>query len=319
MKRGVFETLRRGLDNTFVNWPLIAIRVVEGIVFILLAIVVGVAVLVPILVSIGIEFAEISSPEDIQGAALSLLGKWTLLLWIAAAVVGLLFVLAILHSFVEAGCARVYVDGEIAAGPAESGARSRFRAFAMDRWASGGWQGWWTVFWIYNLAWGAASVILLLPLLPTIVLMLVFREEPAIAAGTGCLGLLLTLMLAIAVAVVTGMWSNRAIAEWAAHRTGAAASLKVAWAALRADLGRHLLIAAAILIVALAGSSVFASFSFLAAFGQTMNDAAIFSLFALPLRMAGSILNMIFSSIVACWALASYSALAVERRVLNEE
>lgn len=314
MKRGVFDTLRRGLDNTLVNWPLIAIRVAEGIVFVLLAIATAIAVLVPIFVSIGIELAEIATPDDIERAAFSLLEKWTLLIWVVVAILVLTLIMIVIHAFVEAGCARVYVDGERAAGPAVEGLRARFRTFAMDRWLAGGRSGWWTVFWIYNLAWGAASIFLLIPLLPTLALMLILRDQPAIAAGTGCLGLLLTLMLGLVVAIVTGIWSNRAIAEWAAHGTGAATSLTVAWTALRMDFARHLLLALAIIVVALAGSSVFASFSFLSVFGHAMNDAAIFNLFTMPLRMLSSFFNMIFSSLVSGWALASYSALAVEAR-----
>lgn len=314
MKRGVFDTLRRGLDNMLVNWPLVAIRVGEGVLFGVIAVIAAFAVLVPILVSVGIELAEISTPDDLQHAAFSLLEKWPLFVWVFVAVLVLTILFVAVHAAVEAGCARVYVDGERRAGPAVEGPRARFRAFSMERWFSGARGGWWPVFWIYNFAWGLAGLILLIPLLPTLAVTLLFQDEPAVAITGGCVGLLLTMTLAFLVTIVTGIWTNRAIADWATNRTGPAASLATAWAALKADLGRHVLIAIALVIVALAGSSLFASFSFLGAFGQVLHERALFNLFSLPLRFAGSLLNMIFSAFVSGWALAAYSALAVETK-----
>ena len=126
-------------------------------------------------------------------------------------------------------------------------------------------------------------------------------------------------MLGILVAIITNIWANRAIADWATLGTGAGKSLSHAWAAMKADLGRHVLLALALVIVALAGSSVFASFSAVGAFGQVMHERAIFGLVSLPLRFVGTFLNMIFSSFVSGWALASFAALSVEGKGLPED
>lgn len=312
MKRNAFDVLRRGLDNTIANRGLIVVRLVETLVFAAIAVLTVLVVLVPIALSVGIEFSQLSTPEDVASALLSLMQQWILLVWIfvALSIVTLIFVA--LHAFVEAGCARVYVDGERIAGPAAEGERSRYHVFTVERWYTGAKDGWWTVFWIYNFAWGVAGLIFLIPLLPTLIITLVFRETPAVAITGGCIGLVVTVMLMIVVGFVTGMWTERAIVDWAAHRTTASTALADAWQAIKRDLGRHLLVAVAMIVVAVAGSSLFAGFSYLAAFGQMMNDSTAFAIMTMPLRMVGMFFNSIFSAIVSSWYLASYAALAME-------
>lgn len=314
MKRGVIDVLRRALDDTIANWPLILLRIGEAIVFTLIAVGAIFVLLVPVAVSVGLSVAKLHTPEDVEQALLLLAGKWMLLVWLlfGVLVLGLLFVA--IHSFVAAGCARVLVDAERLGGPANEGPRSRFRVFSMDRWMGGGAAGWWTVFWIYNLAWGAAGLIFLIPLIPTALLMLVFREQAPLLIGTGCVGLALTLMLMLFVGLVTGMWTTRAVVDWAANGTGAAESLSGAWKSFRADLGRHVLIAFAAIVIAMAGSSFFASFSFFAAFGRSMGSHGMFSLITLPIRFIGSLGSTAFSSAVTSWFVAAYAALTVENR-----
>ena len=314
MKRGGFETLRRGLDNAIANWGLIVIRFIEMFVLAALAIASALAILLPILVSIGIDLADIQTPEGIENAYLALLDRWMLWIWIFVGICVLMLLFVALHSVVEAGCARVAVDADRVAGPAVEGPRSRYHVYSTSRWWAGAKDGWWTVFWIYNLAWGVAGLILLVPLLPTLALTLIFREEPGIAIASGCIGLAISVMLMIVVGVVTGIWTNRAIADWAVQRTGAAASLSGAWRALKADLGRHLLIAVMMIIIAIAGSSLFSTFSFFASFGETMHRTMSVSFFTMPLRLFGTVLNWAFSGFVGCWMFAAYAALAVETK-----
>lgn len=314
MKRNVFDVLRRSLDNTIANWGLVVVRLVETLVFVAIIVLAAIAVFVPIAVSIGIELGQIATPEDIESAFVGLMEKWILLVWIFLAICLVTIVFVALHAFVEAGCARVYVDGERAAGPAAEGLRTRFHTFSTRRWLEGAKDGWWTVFWIYNLAWGVAGLLFLIPLLPTLIITLVFRDQPAVAITGGCIGLVVTVLLMIVVGVVTGMWTNRAIADRAVQQMGASAALSGAWRALKADLGRHLLIAVVMIVVTIAGSSFFASFSYFAAFGEIIHKTAIFNIVTLPLRLIGTILSSIFSAAVASWYLASYAALAVETK-----
>jgi hypothetical protein len=279
-----------------------------------LAVITVIAALVPILVSVGIELSKITTPDDFENAVLALMGRWILLVWIVVAITVLLLVFMAMHAFVEAGSARVYVDGERRAGAGMTGPRSRFGVFSTERWLAGAKDGWWTLFWIYNVAWGAACVILLIPLLPTVMgMLLTFRDQQGAAVAIGCVGIAFTMLLLIVVGALTGMWINRSINEWAAHGYGVRESLAAGRAAMRVDFGRHLLIFIAMFVVAMAGASFFSSFSLFAAFGDVFSSrhSGINFSFA-PIRLFGSLLNSVFSSFVSAWYLASYSALATE-------
>lgn len=311
MRRGAFEILRRGLDNAIANWQLVALRFGETMLFGFLAVVTAVAMIVPTLVTLGIALSDLKNPEDLLSVATSLMSKWVVLLWIAVAVLMLLVLFVALHAFVEAGRARQLVDGERAAGPGD-GPRSRFTVFSFREWLAHAAAGWWPLFWMYNAAWSAAALILFIPLLPTLILMVLFYERPAIAVSMGCLGLLLTVFLGIVVGVITAMWTTRAVAEWGLRGRTAREALSAGWRAMRADFGRHFLVALAAIVVGLAGSAFFASFSFFASFGEAFGQSGVFNLITLPIRLAGSILSSLFSAAVSTWYLASYAALAVE-------
>jgi hypothetical protein len=313
VKRGVFDTLRRGFDDNVANWPLIAIRVAQMVLMFAIVFAGVLAVVVPLLLSIGIRVATLRSPEAISEAMLALLHNGLLIVWIVAGMLALFALIIAMSAFVEAGCARVYVDAERAAGPAAGGPRARFRVFTMQRFLSGATSGWWPVFWIYNLIWSVAALIVLAPLIVIAALMFVTRNNQPAMVLLGCGGLLLLFLVCIPIVVVTGMWANRAIVERAAGQLGTSDAISVAWRALRHDLGRHLGIAMAILVVAFAASSVAGSFSFIAAFGQIAGrNNGFIPLAMLPLRIFSQILSIACSAAVTSWYVASYAALAVE-------
>jgi hypothetical protein len=314
MKRGIFDTLRRGLDNALANWGVIVIRLVALVVMVALTIAAVLATVVPLLVSIGIRLADVREPGEIVSILETLGQRWVLIVCILLGLSLLMLVLVALQSLVVAGCARVQVDGDRLAGPAVDGPRSRYRAFSVQRWWAGATEGWWTVFWIYNIAWTLAGLILLIPLIPTLVVTLIAGENVPVMIAAGCLGLGLTFLLLIVVGVVTGIWVNRAVADCAVQPTGAMRALSGAWAAIKADLGRHVAIALAMIFIAIAGSSFFASFSYVAAAGEMMHRTAVVHFFTIPLRLLGTLANWAFSSFVASWVLGAYAALAVEMR-----
>jgi len=314
VKRGVFDVLRRALDNTLANWPLIAIRLAETVIFFIITIAAVLLILVPILVSVGVNLANMESPDDVASALFNLGTKWVLLLWILLGVSVLLMVFVAMHAFVEAGSARVYVDAERIAGPAVEGHRARFSVFSMERWLAGARDGWWTLFWVYNIAWTLASAILLVPLLPTYAIMRSLQDaQPGVAMATGCLGLALTLFVFFLVAIVTTIWVNRAIADWAVRRAGIRDALGAGWAAVKSDFGRLFLIALAVFVVAMAGSTFFASFSFFSSFGSMFSDSPAAMVVMLPVRILAALCSSAFSAAIASWFLAAYASVAAEQ------
>src|SRR5205807_55664 len=139
------------------------------------------------------------------------IGHWPLIVYLLLIITLLLGVLIAIHSFVEAGNAKIFVDAEHGAGATMPAPREKFRAFSMDRWLSGGRMSWWSVFWIYNATWSVAGLIIIIPLLLTLVGMLLVEENGARIA-LGCGGLAIAVIIGIPVAIIVAIWTQKAIA-----------------------------------------------------------------------------------------------------------
>ena len=152
--------------------------------------------------------------------------------------------------------------------------------------------------------------------------MLLVRETAGGVVATGCLGLRITLLLMIVVGVVTGMWVNAPIVDWAV------APLRRPRVARRglgrdprrprppsADRDRRRS------SWPWPARAFFASFSFFAAFGESSAENGSVNLSLVPAahrRLAAQLRS--FSAIVSAWYLAAYAALAIgvdDRRKLR--
>ena len=310
MKRSTTDVLRRGFDNTVANWPLILIRIAEGIVLLILAVVAVIAAIVPVVVSLGINSSMAQDPADAAEAVLAMLtDQWMIFLYVFAVATIILIVLLAIHSFVEAGSARVYVDGERAASAIAAPQRPAFRVFTVDRWLGGAKQDWWSVFWIYNIAWGVAGLIILAPLVVLLALMFVLQDNAPVLMGVTCLGLVVSLFIMLVVAIVTNVWCKKAIVVCVARTHRATGALGEAWREFRADMGRHVGVALILFLLTIVGSMMFASISFVGGF----NDSPGFVLALLPLQIFGSLANSVFSTIISAWFLACFAGLSAER------
>lgn len=311
MKHSVTDVIRRGFLNTIANWPLLLIRIAESIVLMLIAIAALIAVIIPVVLSLGVQAAAAQDPADAAAYMIGILAdKWAVIAYIVAVITIVLTVFVAVHSFVEAGSARVYIDGERIAGTDPLASRERFSVFSVDKWLSGGKTDWWSVFWIYNVAWGIASLILLLPALAILALMFLFQGNEAAIVGVGCLGIAFLVFFFVLVAIVTNIWCQKAIVVCVGRTHRTVGALGEAWREFRADAGRHIGVALILFLLMIVGSGVFASFSALGG----INDSPSWALAMMPMQMAGSLLNSVFSTIVAAWFLACFATLAVDVR-----
>lgn len=306
MKLTISDILRRGLDNTLANWQVIAIRIGEAILLALIVIAVAFLAIVPLLLGLGIT--SLNDPETLAAAIVGALASaWLVLLYAFAIIFVLVFIVMIVHSFIEAGCARVYIDGERAAGAAIDGDRARYRAFSFDRWWDGAKDGWWTIFWIYNLIWSVACLILLIPLLPTIATMFLFRDQEGVVACAGCFGLVAMVLLAIPVTIVAGVWTQKAIVVAMARDCGARDAVSTSWREVKLDFLRHVVVALALMAVSLVGSSLFGGISGALSFAS---PTPRLMLALMPFRVVLWVLSTAFSAAVGGWMLASFAALS---------
>lgn len=303
MKRSVTEVIRRGLDNALANWQLLALRFAENILFAMLAIGTAFAIIVPLAVSIGlaaINWKNVQAEPDSVAAAIAdlLIRHWPVFVWVFVAILGLLTVLIVIHSFVIAACARTYVDGE----------RSiRLQVFSMDRWLAGGRQSIWPVFWIYNLAYSVAGLIILIPALLTLVFMLALRESAA-AIVIGCLGLLLVFFVMLVAFVISGIWCQKAIVISVARNLKAREALSVGWKEMRADFGRHFAVAFIMIVLSFGGAMTLGMFSVV--FAVPSSHASMAALMFAPARMVLSMIQSVFTAAVGLWMLACFAAMS---------
>jgi len=302
--RSTTDVLRRGFDSTLANWPLIAIRIAESILFLILIVGSIIAAIVPVAIAAGLSKFDFSDVDNAAEAFSRLVvDHWMLIFYVLAVAFVVLGVLMAIHAFVEAGCARVFVDAERVAG---------FRAFNMERWLRGGRTSWWAVFWIYNVAWGIAGLILLIPLLLTLVAMLLL-SEPAPRVIVGCSGLAVSLLLLIPIGVIVGVWTQKAIAVCVPRAASASAALRIAWNQIRSDLGRHIAVAAIVIAVAFGGGMVLSMLTMpMSIFENAPHASPFVGLVFAPARIFTSFLQSIFSSAVGLWFLASYVSLTEE-------
>jgi hypothetical protein len=306
VKRTVADVIRRGFDSAAANWPVLMLRVAEAIVMMTLALGAIVALVIPVAISIGLSKESLSDAASAAEAIRSLVtGHWMILVYLAMLVTAALFAFTALHAFVQAGSARIFVDAERAAGEGTPH-RRRYAVFSMERWLAGGRAGWWAVFWIYNIAWFFASLVILVPAIVTLALMLLLRESAA-AIVAGCAGLVLIVFVLLLTGIVTSVVTTKAIVVCLGRGTGAADSLSEAWGDIRADFGRHFAVALILLVISLGGSATIAAVSMLVAAPGSHSMPIAFAL--LPLRLALSLVSSVFSAAVMSWWFASFAAL----------
>jgi hypothetical protein len=302
LKRTVIDVLRRGFENALANWPLILIRIAEGVVLVVIVIGSVIAAIIPIIVAAGMNKFDFGNPDNAaQLLATQFIEHWVLVLYLLGLATLIFGVLIAVHSFVEAGAARVYIDGEHVAG---------FRAFAIDRWWEGGRRGWWAVFWIYNLAWSLGALILLIPLVFTIIFMLMVSGA-GVRVALGCAGLALTVLLLIPIGIIVGIWTQKAIAICVARALGAVEALGAARREIKLDFGRHLAVALVLMAIGFAVAMVVSGANIPFSFGDNRH-LNLLPLLLAPMQIMLSILQTAISAAIGAWTLSSFVALTEE-------
>src|SRR5260370_16007634 len=208
--RNTTDVLRRALDNTLANWPLIALRIAQNFRLVMLLIGWIVAAVVPLgIAAVFSNFDLKNTEEPVQAIAALIVEHWALIVYVLLIVTVVLIVLIGIHAFVEAGSTRVFVDAER---NGSGGARTResFRAFNMERWLQGGRASWWSVFWIYNIVSCVGGLGLLIPLLLTIAALFMV-SAPGGRIAVACGGLFLTFVVVVPLALVMMVLTQKAI------------------------------------------------------------------------------------------------------------
>jgi hypothetical protein len=303
VKRPITDVLRRGFESAIANWPLMALRIAENVVFAMIVIASIIAAVVPLLVSIGLSAFNLDKPEESAAAiGTALIEHLAVFAWIFLGALFVVLLLMVIHSFVIAGCAQTFVDAERS---------ERLKVFSMERWLSGGRQSTWTVFWIYNITYGTTLIPVLVPLVITLAAMLAFHDSQAVVVIAGCLGIAVALFLCVIACVVAAIWSLKAIILAVERNLSASEASKLAWAEAKADFGRHFAVAFILLVISFGGAMTVGMFS--AVFSMPSAHDPFMAFAFAPARIVISLLQSAFGAAVGMWMLASFAALSESR------
>jgi hypothetical protein len=310
LKRSLSDVLRRGLDSTIANWPVIALRIAESVVLIGIVIASIIVAIVPAIVAAGLSKDEIMSSSDPASAIVGwLIGHLMLFVWMFALAFIVLGVLMAIHAFVEGGAAQIYVDAERNAKRHPGGGRDAFRAFSVDRWLAGGAASWWRIFWMYNWAWSVGLLFVLVPLMLTIA-GLVLISDTAGRVVVGCAGLAIAILILIPVGIIVSIWCAKAITICVARSLPARESLRLGWRAVRDDLGRHVAVAVIAFVVSMALNSIVSAFSI--PMTITQHQMPSMALIFTPVRLASGVIQSIVSAAVGAWLIACFVSMTEE-------
>jgi hypothetical protein len=314
LKRSITDVLRRGFDNAVANWPLVLIRVVETALLVAMCIGAAVAIVIPLVISanVGGGWDQVQkNPDAILTAVLNILtAHWLLIVYLLLIASAVLTIAMAIHAAVEAGSARVYLDAERAGSISRTETRERFEVFAMETFLAGAREGWWRVFWIYNIAWLASGLVLLVPLAAGAALIALIGMNAA-ALVVGCLILLAMCLLLFVVALFTNLWVQKAIVLALGRGLSANAALRAGRHQIGGDFTRHAALTVIMVCISLAGTAFLSSFSS-GGFPVHGNSINWQLLTASPLAVGSSILNTAFSAAVASWFLACIAAIQQE-------
>jgi hypothetical protein len=317
VKRNITDVLRRGLDTTVANWPVIVLRIAESLVFAAIAIAGVLAAIVPAIVAAGLSADDIRNSADPGGAVIEwLVGHVMLFVWIFALAFIVLGIMIAIHSFVEGGSAWIYVEGERAAAKRPDAVRDSLRVFTFDRWLAGGAASWWQIFWVYNLAWSVTLMLVLVPLIITIIIMLAISDTVG-RVVVGCSGVALAVLILIPTGIVTSIWCKKAITICVARAVSARDALRQGWREFRSDLGRHLAVAVIVFVISMALNSLVSAFTVPMNISQNITQhqhgfppmALIFA----PVRVIVGVIQGMIGAAISSFFLACFVSMTEER------
>lgn len=297
MKRNPVELVLRALKNSVANWQLVAIRMVESVVFVFLIFLALLATIIPAAVAAGLGKLNVLNSEDARTAVAEfIVNQWPLIVWTLVVIFLLTGVMIVIHALIVAGSTRVYLDGERAAG-----SRTGLDAFTVFRgdafWAAAK-RGFWRIFWIYNLGWGLGALIVSVPML---FLLLLIRFTADTQTMVVLIGLVFVgaILLAVPIGIVTTVWVGRAIIESELAQLPARAALAASRKAIRADLGGHILVPLLVFIISFGAIAITSGIGGFSAISEVLG----------PLDLIASLLQMLVSALASAWMLAAFAAL----------
>lgn len=314
MRRTISDVIRRGFDSTLANWQVVLIRIGESFAIGLIVLLSIIAVIVPIVVSAGLtKWTAPAGRTPAEMVTSFLTDHFALIVWVFAVLVIVMGIAIALHSFISAGAARTFIDAEQKTAGAPVPTRDAYAAFTSERFFAEARRSWWRVFWIYNATWSVAGLILLIPIVITFVLLIptmASDSAPAMVA-VSCGGLALIVVVAFPVAIITAIWTQRAILICIAADTAVRDALRAGWRVVRGDFVRHLVVGVIIMVISMGVGMLLSGV--LAPMTLMSHDTGLYAALVAPPRLVISMLQNAISNGISCWFIAAFAAMMEER------
>lgn len=301
MVEGAIDCVRRGFHSFVAIWPLLLVRLVETIV--MLVVMVGGFFLAMIPIGIHVGLSDLDSwADDPEAMAEWLLGNAGTIFYLLLAVSILVGIAVLIHSYFEAGVASLYLD-HIRSG-ATFPANEAWRRFSLDAFTTAALSRGWSVFLVFNIVWGVAGAVLLIPLGLILAIALLFRDSPAAIVFT-CFGVFVSVVLGVVVSIIAAVWAQIALTITAGERRGAIESSGRAGDLMRARLGVTILTVIIVYAVILGISSVTSTFNIgLSALAEVPGAAMA----AIGMQIIMFFFNSVVSTILGLWTAAVWAA-----------
>lgn len=307
--RPVLDVIRRGFDNVLANWPLLLIRIAETVLIVLVVAIGTVVSILPYIFSGVLDGLDsIDDPRDLL-QTLVLDHPFAILFWFLAFSITLL-VAVFIHSFVYGGVVGVYLDADRAAGSDAAATRARFDQFTPERWMAHARRTMWPLFWIYNIIWGIAGLVLILPMIGVLVFMIMAMDSPETMVFLACASVAFILLVSIGVSILAYLWSQLAIIVAVRDSLGVRASIGAGIALFRERLGGIVAVAVILFVVSMAIGGVFSGVYF--AIGLASAVPAL-SIATIPLQIGLSLLQSLLSVFTSSWLVAALVAAVNDR------
>ncbi len=305
MVEGVIDSLRRGFRALLSLWPLLLVRLVETITIIVVML--GGVALAMIPVGLSFDFGDVETwtdepevlAESLAEWLVSNVGTFVFFLIVLTVLVG---IAVLIHSYFEAGVAALYLD-HIRAG-ASIPVSEAWARFSLDAFVKAALSRGWSVFLVYNIVWGVAGAVILIPAGLLLAVILLFRESAAAIAFT-CLGLAVVLFVSIISSIVATVWAQIALTIAAGDRLGPIESSGLAGEMIRARLGVTILTAICVFAVIFGISTVTSTFNLaLSVLAEVPGAEMVAFMFQVVLFLV----NTVVSTVLGLWSGAVWAA-----------
>ena len=256
--------------------------------------------LLPIGLSLAFDDVE-SWVDDPEAVAEWILTNWGTMAYLFVVVLILAGIAVLIHSYFEAGVASAYLD-YIRAGASFTW-REGWDRFSLDTFTRAALSRGWSVFLVYNIVWGVAGAVLLIPLGLMLAVLLVFRDAP-VAIGFTCLGLVVVFVVGILASIVATVWSQVALTLAAGDRRGAIEASGLAGEMMRERLGVTILTVLIVYAVIIGVSSVTSTANLGLSVLAEMPGAAMV---ALGFQAVLFLVNSVVSTVLGLWKAAVWA------------